>query len=75
MNLVIALYNKLTNIQKKKINDNHDPHHHDPLNDDTKILTETDTETFFSDTKFSETKTETFFRNKIFQNRNCYFFS
>merc|ERR1712013_638514 len=46
----------------------------DSLNDDTKILTETDTETFFryqifrnryrdflSDTKFSETDTETFF--------------
>ena len=45
-----------------------------PLNDDTKILTKTDTETFFryqnfrnryrdffSDTKFSETDTETFF--------------
>ena len=45
-----------------------------PLNDDTKNLTETDTETFFpipnfpkpiprlfSDTKFSETDTETFF--------------
>ena len=29
------------------------------LNDDTKILTETDTETFFYDTKFSETETET----------------
>ena len=46
----------------------------EPLNDDTNILTETDTETFFSDTKFSETKTETFFRNKIFQNRNRCFF-
>ena len=33
------------------------------LNDDTKILTETDTETFFYGTKFSETETETFFRD------------
>ena len=31
-----------------------------PLNDDTKILTETDTETFFN-TKFSGNETETFF--------------
>ena len=49
------------------------------LNDDTKILTETDTETFFpyqifqnrnrdffSDNKFSETETETYFRDEIF---------
>ena len=40
-----------------------DPLHWKALNDDTKILTETDTETFFYDTKFSETKTETFFRD------------
>ena len=37
-----------------------------PLNDDTKILTETHTETFFYDTKFSKTETETFFRDQIF---------
>ena len=36
------------------------------LNDDTKILTETDTKTFFCDTKFSETETETFLRDQIF---------
>ena len=36
------------------------------LNDDTKILTETDTETFFSKTRFSET--ETFSETKFFQN-------
>ena len=44
------------------------------LNDDTKILTETDTETFFK-TKFSEAKTEIFFREKFFRNRNQDFFS
>ena len=52
------------------------------LNDDTKILTETDTETFFPIPNFPnpkpklfirdqifETKTETFFRDQILQNR------
>ena len=53
----------------------------EPLNDDTKTLTETDTKTFFprpnslkpkprlfSKPKFSETETETFFRDQIFRN-------
>ena len=35
------------------------------LNDDTKILTETDTETFFR-CQISETETEPFFRDQIF---------
>ena len=53
------------------------------LNDNTKILSETDTETFFSlnkvvwnrnqdffpETKFSKTKTDTFFRDQIFRNQ------
>ena len=42
------------------------PPYSPPLNDDTKILTETDTKTFFYDTKFSETETKTFFRDQIF---------
>ena len=42
----------------------------DTLNNDTKMLIETDAETFFSDTKFSETETETFFQYQIFQNRH-----
>ena len=55
-----------------------------PLNDETKILTETETflpgpnfwkpiQILFSNTKFSET--ETFFRDKIFRNQNRDFFS
>ena len=53
------------------------------LNDDTKILTETDTETFFAIPNFpkpkprlfSETETEIFFRDQFFRNWNRYFFS
>ena len=45
------------------------------LNDDTKILTETDTETFFTIPNFPKPKPILFFREQIFRNRNRDFFS
>ena len=44
------------------------------LNDDTKILTKTDTETFFQDQIFLKPKPILFFRDQIFRNRNRDFF-
>ena len=41
-----------------------------PLNDDTKILTETNTETFFPIPNFPKPKPILFFRYQIFRNRN-----
>ena len=46
-----------------------------PLNDDTKILTETDTETFLPIPNFSKPKPRFFFRDQILQNQNRDFFS
>ena len=45
-----------------------------PLNDNTKILTETDTETFFTIPNFPKPKPILFFRDQIFRNRNQDFF-
>ena len=42
------------------------------LNDDTKILTETDTETFFTIPNFPKPIPRLFFRYQIFRNRNRY---
>ena len=46
-----------------------------PLNDDTKILTKTDTDTFFPIPNFPKPKPKLCFRDQIFRNRNRYFFS
>ena len=45
------------------------------LNDDTKILTETDTETFFTIPNFPKPKPRLFSETKFFRNRNRYFSS
>ena len=42
------------------------------LNDDTKILTKTDTETFFQDQIFPKPKPILFFRDQIFRNRDFF---
>ena len=46
-----------------------------PLNDDTKILTETNTETFFTIPNFPKPKPRLFSDTKFFRNRNRYFSS
>ena len=43
------------------------------LNDNTKILTKTDTKTFFPIPNFPKPKPILFFRDQIFPNRNRYF--
>ena len=45
------------------------------LNDDTKILTKTNTETFFPIPNFPKPKPIHFFRDQLFRNQNRYFFS
>ena len=45
------------------------------LNDDTKILTETDTETFFTIPNFPKPKPRLFSETKFLRNRNRYFSS
>ena len=49
--------------------------HSGTLNDDTKILTETDTETFFTIPNFLKPKPRLFSETKFFRNRNRYFSS
>ena len=54
---------------------NHNNSWYGSLNDDTKILTETDTETFFTIPNFPKPKPRLFSETKFFRNRNRYFSS